>query len=325
MRFLSISLFALLSLGATPPRLRQSAVWPSPAPLRGGAPDPIRPGHFFTWGDALHSWHNGRARLLLRPANGFDPGGCAFDADRDGRTDLVLVRRAPDGNPLGDLVLLRAPRFSPEIIDTNVELHDCRAATLFQRSGFLILHRHAQVRFYHLEDKAWSAHELYSIYTASRQGGLALADVDADGHPDIYAGNYWLRSPTEFPLPWRIFAIHLHHQSEEAANFTYVASPDLLIGAQRERADTPIRLFSRPADPTQLWPETTLPAATLTHPRAALSFRDWAVFGHARGLFVFHPQSPEFAEFPAPPVLALWESRGVLYALSPGSVSAWRK
>jgi hypothetical protein len=166
---------------------------------------------------------------------------------------------------------------------------------------------------------------VYSIYTASRQAGLALADVDGDGRTDIFAGNYWVRAPEAFDLPWRIFAIHLHHESDEAAAFVYAAWPDLLLGAQRERTGTPVRIFTRGSDPRVEWPETTLGTVRLHRPRAGLAFGDWAVFGHGGGLLVARPRVGDYTLIPAAPVVALWEMGGRVYALSEGAVAVWRR
>jgi hypothetical protein len=318
-RFLSIAL-AAISLSAAPLQLRPAGEWKSPSPLRGGAPDPSNPGVFFTWGAAAHRWENGRPTLVATAPHGFHSGGCVLDFDRDGHADLVLATRPSEGE-LGDLLLFRGPRFTSTRLDTYVELHDCIPATLHGQSGFLTVHRHAQIRFY----TPAGVREIYSIYTASRQSGLALADVDADRRPDILAGNYWIHSPATADLPWHIYAIHLHHESPEAATFSIAAWPHLLIAAQRERAATPVRIFSRPRNPRQLWPETTLPGIRLDQPRAATTHDGAAVFGHSRGILLVDPETRETAAIPWQPVRALWSNGATLYALSEGAVSAWRK
>jgi hypothetical protein len=320
MRFPGIVLLLAASLSAAPPALRKAAEWPAPSLLRGGAPDPANPSAFFTWGDAVHRWEQGRPRQLSSAPHGFHPGGCALDFDGDGHTDLLLAARPAEGE-LGDLVLLRGPAYTSTVLDTYVELHDCLPATLHSRRGALIVHRHAQVRFY----TPGGVREVYSIYTASRQAGLALADVDADGLPDIYTGNYWVRSPAEPQLPWHIFAIHLHNESDEAASFVYAAWPGLLIGAQRHRTQTPVRLFTRPADPRQLWPESVLPGVLLDHPRAATIHGATAVLGHAAGILMVDPATRRHTATPWQPVLALWSAAGRLYSLSAGAVAVWRR
>ncbi|MBI2688144.1 MAG: VCBS repeat-containing protein [Acidobacteria bacterium] len=324
MRFLGIPLVLFLAANAAPPGLVRLEYRKAPAELRGGAADPSAGGRFFTWGARVHVWERGRAREVAKAPFGYDDGGCALDADGDGVTDLVLVRRSGSG-PLGTLVWLKGRGFAESRIDTDVEMYDCRPAQLFGRSGFLMIHRHAQVRFYWFAGDRWELREVYSIYTASRQAGLELADVDGDGRADIFAGNYWVRSPEAFELPWRIFAIHLHHESEEAASFAYAAWPDVLVGAQRERMGAVVRVFRRPPDPRELWPETDTPGVRLDLPRAGVAFGDLAVIGHADGLFALRLADGAGAVVPGPAVLGLWVSGGRVYALSAGGVGVWRR
>jgi hypothetical protein len=299
----------------------------TPFEIRGAAADPLRAGRYFTWGDALHIWENGRPRRLAGVRHGFDPGGCAFDADGDGLTDLILARRSPS-SPLGDLVLLRAPEFRPVPLDTGVQLLDCLPATLFGRRGFLMIHRHSQVRFYQVPTKpqaTWPVREIYSIYTPSRQSGLAIGDVDDDGLPDIYCGNYWIQSPAEFDLPWRLFAINAHYAEPQDASFVLAASPGLLYAAQSQYTGTPLRLFRRPADPRQLWPEVPAAGPLLNKPSAML-LHDGLLFAAGEdGLRAYRPDGTPHASWPGPPVRKLIAAGDGIVALGAHFVSVWRK
>lgn len=295
--------------------------WVAPGELRGGGADPSTTGRFFVWGSAVWVSEGKGLREVARGAFGFDDGGCVFDADGDGLSDLILARRSGTG-VLGELVFLRAPGFVAERIDTDVELHDCRAATLFGRRGFLMIHRGAQVRFYWLDKGKWAVQEVYSIYTASRQAGMALADVDGDGRVDTFAGNYWIRSPEAFDLPWRIFAIHLHHEDETAASFVYGAWPDLLVGAQRERMGTPVRVFRPGADRKLEWVESGVSGARLDRPRGAAVVGDAVVFGDALGLMVVRAGS--FVRVRGRAVVGVWEAGGVVCSVSAREVRRWR-
>lgn len=225
----------------------------------------------FTWGQRVLSWSGSTFREVARTPQGYDDGGCVL-----GGRDLVLVERPAEGT-LGRLVFLKGPGYRAETIDTDVELHECLPATLFGRSGFLMVHRAMQVRFYWQADGRWQMREIYSIYTPSRQGGLALVDVDGDGRVDIYCGNYWIRSPERFDLPWRIFAINLLE-----ANFVLAPWRNGLVAMQRDVTGAPLRFFARPVDPKQLWPEVT--DGQFDAPRAVMPRGSTLWIGHGGGV-----------------------------------------
>ncbi|MGH9630828.1 MAG: hypothetical protein ACRD7E_21145, partial [Bryobacteraceae bacterium] len=147
----------------------------------------------YTWGGSLQLWSLPGLKPRKLAEGYFSEGGCLVDVDQDGMEDLILQ----EGPGLGRLVWRKAPEWEPVVIDTGVKMHDCIAATLFGRQGFLMIHRHMQVRFYE-PDKAgkhWARREIYSFYTPSQQAGLLLSDINKDGLNDIVAGNYWIRSP----------------------------------------------------------------------------------------------------------------------------------
>ena len=268
----------------------QDLVWQRDLPgegLTGGAGR-------FTWGRRVLRWSGTEYRALARAAHGFDDGGCVF-----GNDDLILVER-PVAGTLGRLVHLPAPSYKPVVIDTGVELHDCVPTTLFGRSGFLIVHRFTQVRFYWLTAGRWQMREIYSMYTASRQGGLAVFDVDRDGRPDIFCGNYWVRSPERFDLPWQIFAINLLHAEPEDANFILAPRRRELVALQRERTATPLRRFTPLADPRQLW--TAAASREYKRPTAIASQGAELWIGDATGITAW-PSGRRWAT--AHPVIAI--------------------
>jgi len=103
----------------------------------------------------------------------------------------------------------KPPVGTPHVIDTGVDRADVHAARRFGCRGILVVHRRAQIRFYEIAHHAagrWPKRKIYSFHTPSDQDGLGLAHVDEDGRPDILCGNYRVRSPETFDLPWRLFA-----------------------------------------------------------------------------------------------------------------------
>lgn len=270
-----LALLFALQLEAVPPR-RTVLARLEPDGVRGAAlgDGPI----LLTWGRDLAAWNleTGARRLLRREVHLAD--GCLADVNADGALDLI----AQQGEPLGALVALQAPDWTPTVIDQETAFRDCRAATLFGRRGVLVLHRYQQLRFYPFPAQpgaAWETpRDLYSIYTPSRQGGLLplLADVDEDGRPDLFAGNYWLQAPEHETLHWRLFAVNTYTETPDSAllSLALVSQPDghfprLAVtegGLPRGR----LTVFTRPNDPRQIWSEEVL-ARGLRHARALLA------------------------------------------------------
>jgi hypothetical protein len=173
------------------------------------------------------------------------------DVNGDRRLDVIASEAEPPA-----LVWYAAPRWTRRTIEPGVEAFDLLPAALAGRRGVLLVHKRSQLRFYAIPPRpagAWPARDLYSIYTPAWQGGLALADIDRDGRTDILCGNYWLRAPAAFELPWRLFAINEWTDQERSGVMRVAAAGGSLAAAQRELEKGRAALFDPPADPREQW------------------------------------------------------------------------
>lgn len=205
----------------------------------------VKMDHLFTWGEDVYRTDLDSGRSERIAEGRFAEGGCVMDSG------LILNSLAPR-----ELIWLRLADRKRFVIDTGVDTRDAISADLLGRHGVLLIHKRQQVRFYTFPipmRDGWTETELYTIYTPSTEGGLVIADIDGDGLPDLLCGNYWMKSPTSFELPWREFAIDTWNEEEGSAMLSLAWSDPVRVAVQRDMRPARAAWFERPADPRQLW------------------------------------------------------------------------
>lgn len=175
------------------------------------------------------------------------------DIDQDGHPDRLFIEgRGVEGR----LVAVHGRSKQRVVIDAHVVTRECYPLEIFGRKGVAILPYGMGLRFYQLGptwSSPWVYQEIYSFYTASWQGGLLQADIDHDGLPDLFCGNYWIRSPASIELPWRLFAINAFHEHPVSASAQLHWDGKRLLWVESRRPRGRVVWFTPPADITQLW------------------------------------------------------------------------
>jgi hypothetical protein len=294
---------------------------PAPDEIRGAALS--SDGRLITWGDKLRAWTIPELDSQVLASAQFSEGGCLVDLDGDGRQEFI----GKEGKGLGKLTWRKPPDWIPVVIDDEFDTHDCLEATLFGRKGVLVIQRHMQVRFYERAPSSpWPHREIYSIYTPSRQTGLALRDIDGDGRTDIVCGNYWIRSPERFDLPWHIFAINTWFEDPDSAMLSHAFRNGELFMAQAHVPDARAAFFSQPADPRKLWTENRL-ELQLHRAHAAATADDVVLLGENNGAasrtFAIRDGKPEQLLLGVDSLAILPAGQGILSA-GPEEVVFWR-
>ena len=292
-----------------------------------------RPG-ILTWGTELKFFPmEGGAPVVLMPGTDFGPGGCVADVDGDGYDDLLVQEH----NGVGPMVWLRAPKWARRVIEQETEFRDCLPFEFDGHKGVLVPHFNAQLRLYEfpkrVEDK-WTYSEIYSIYTASKQGGLIAFDVDGDGLADLFIGNYWMRNPGRWDLPWRLFNMNTFFDKPDSALARQAvyqrpgrARPDLLW-AESEGAPARFALLERPTDEKQAWPAQMIEPAP-DNPRALLVLEakpgEWppVLVGARDGVRMYERSNDAWKMstlWSGGQVLALFRTQGYVLAVTRDSV-----
>lgn len=270
-----------------------------------------------TWGDRLLVWEPPYARAAVlreRSPAAFGEGGCL--APGVGGFDVIVTERRPQPA----LVRFRAPDWRREVMEAGVHARDMVWCKMHGKSGVLLVHRGAQVRFYPCVEG--TPRDIYSFYTPSDQGGLVVADVNGDGREDILCGNYWIEAPAEFDLPWRLFAINTWNEERMSAMSSFAWTGDGLFVCQREAATARVALFVKPADPRQLWKEHRLEGGlNLNRPRILAALPPGLLVGELGGearLVLFRSRGaafePEVLERGLPLLFAHADGTGILAA-----------
>ena len=239
--------------------------------------------HIVAWGNEVMAirYPAGKA-VKISEARGFGAGGCLLDVNADGLPDQVLFEKGKPGMT-GRMVWLEAPTGALHAIDTEADFVDCLPTNMSGKRGVVLIHRHSQVRFYEIPadpTEKWPYREVYSIYTPSAQGGLVRHDVDGNGHPDLFAGNYWIQAPPLPEQPWHIFAINKWWDGPQSAmlRLALVNHADnrfpSLLAAQATASPARVALFDPPADPKQLWRESPVEAMPAIRKPEALATAD---------------------------------------------------
>jgi hypothetical protein len=180
---------------------------------------------------------------------------CRLEVDVDGDGRVERFEMAAEKGPL---VLHQTGVTKPLVIDANVTSRECYWLEILGRRGIAVLPFGMQVRFYEYPGNArkpWPYRDIYSFYTASWQGGLIQADVNGDGLPDLFCGNYWIESPKSFELPWRLYAINAYHEHPLSASAQLHWDGKRLLWVESKRPQGRVVWFRPPEDRRQLWLE----------------------------------------------------------------------
>jgi hypothetical protein len=184
------------------------------------------------------------------------------DIDGDGRNDLVSLTTS-------SAAWFRNPDWTMSVIDTR-PLHDVEVADLDADGRIDVVARNqsafgaggdAVFLYLQTSDGQWDR----SVIDVPAGEGLKVADIDADGRPDIVLNAIWLRNPGSRNGAWQKLRYTSDwtwpHSVVDVADINRDGRADVVLSpSERERERFRISWFEAPGDAAGAWTEHVIDA-----------------------------------------------------------------